>query len=293
MGRVPKPDAGRQPFARRPEVLPWWAALTNEVRIATTMGLQLGQDDVYQYLVRLGVDLFPPFEPARESLHAQRLHDTLAQLRPELFERLILGPSEFVISRKFAVGPSQANVDVATFVYTPRGPVVTVPIRLGGEVALEWSDKQVIECFREILTAIDNHLPERQKLKLGVVRDVVLACGQRPATAIVAPLSDSCAGAKLTGGQVHLLFEDGCCNLALSLAPIGIARQAMIPVTGQLVQEHEQFGLSVQVDVNTIEVRPLGADDIERVFRRALEVWPQPVLDYLNKRLRAHEGASS
>lgn len=255
--------------------------------------LELGPDDLYEYLVRLGVDLFPPFEPGCESLHAQRLYESLKELRPELFERIVLGPSEFAISRKFAVGPSRTQVEVATFVYTPRGPVVTVPVRLGGEAVLDWPDKQVLECFREVLTTIDNHLPQRQKLKVGVVREAIFSCGQTPATAAVAPPGDSCAGGRLTGGTVELLFETEHCNVGLGLTPVGIARQAAVPVTGQWVQQHEQFGLSVQVDVNSIEVRPLDSGDVEGVFRQALEVWPQAILDYVNRRLRANWRASS
>ena len=254
--------------------------------------LEIGPDDLYEYLVRLGVDLFPPFEPGRESLHAQRLYESLRELRPELFERIVLGPTEFAISRKFAVGPSRTEVEVATFVYTSRGPVVTVPVRLGGEAVLEWPDEQVIHCFREILTAIDNHLPQRQKLKVGVVRDAIFSCGQTPATAVVAPPTDRCAGGRLTGGMVNLLFETEQCNLGVGMTPVGIARQTTVPVTGELVQQHEQFGLSVQVDVNSIEVRPLDAGDVESVFRQALEVWPQAILDYVNRRLRANWRAS-
>ncbi len=246
--------------------------------------LRLTLDDIHQYVVRFGMDIFPPLELANEQFRAQSLYRTLTESWPLLFSKLSLSATEFAVSGRFRAGTAEAEVQ--TFGYSPRGPVVTFPCKLGGFPTLDYDDKRCVAEYRSIAAAVEKAFPSREVLRVGMVREVVFSTGESRSDNVLMPIIKELAGASFAGGQVSLLFRDQLCNIGLKLNPLEIQRRQQAP-SGIARVDHESFGLAIQLDVNNAEMRTMSASDIETVLERAQALWPAPVLEYLNKRIGA------
>jgi hypothetical protein len=248
--------------------------------------LRLTLEDIYQYFVRVGLDVFPPLELASEQFRAQTLYRNLNETWPVLFSKLSLSASEFTVTGRFRAGATEAEAEVATFTYTPRGPVVTFPCKLAGADTLDYDDARCITEARAILDVVGRAFPLRETLRIGLIRDVVFSTGETKADNVLLPVANELDGARFVGGQTLLVYRDSFCNVRLTMAPLEIQRVQRAP-TGVSRAEHAGFGLRLEFDVNNAELRPVSAADIEQVLQRALALWPETALDYLNRRARA------
>lgn len=243
--------------------------------------LRLTLDDIHQYLLRFGLDLFPPLELANEQFRAQSLYRALVESWPQFFAKLSLSAGEFVISRRFPVGSAEA--EVPAFTYTPRGPVVVMPIKLAGYSVPGSDEHKLVADFQNILGIIRNVFPGREVLRIGLVRELVFSTGETRADPVLLPVSDEFGGARFIGGESQLVFRDSICNIRVHLKP-GEIRQRLESPIGIARENHLAFGLNVEFDVNNVEMRPLQDADIAQVLERAKSLWPGALLDYLNRR---------
>ena len=191
-----------------------------------------------------------------------------------------------IVYAAFALLASQSpspTAEIDTFVLTNRGPVFIVPLRLPGQsergTGLEEKSLDLIASARRIFSRA---FPDRKTMRIGLVRSLMFGTGKTPCLPLLANEAEF-AGANLTGGKSTLTYQDDDCNVRIILQPIEVRKTTTLPV-GATIEMDTMSGVSVQLDVNSKEIRPLKDADIDMVLDRAVRLWPEDLLEYLNGR---------
>jgi hypothetical protein len=240
-------------------------------------------DDLTDHVDNYGVDIFPPIEISKETVRAQSFFLELRDRWPHLFENVTVGGADFRMQTAFQGGGKQ-QVPFVTFNLNPRGPVFTFPRRLsglGGDIDLRGDPENV---FKEAFQLFLRTFPGRQALRMGLVRSLVFNTGQTDCTPWLGGAVVQFNTAHLIGAQCVLVYVEDRYNIRIQLDPIQLATVGLVPGAGPTILGQNQFGLSVTLDVNSREVRPITPDDIEAVLRKGNEVWPSRFIQFLNKR---------
>lgn len=239
-------------------------------------------DDLADHVIRFGMDVFPPLELAREQAKAHTLFQEAKEAYPDICAGLTLSDVEFKISRVLSAPGGKASFD--TLVWTPRGPVIRLPVRLqaiqAGDICTE---AECMGVFSELRAVMLRSIPGLQILRVGLVRELVFSTGETPCTSLL-PCPAEFGGAKLIGGTFLSVFADETYNMRISYEPAETHEFAKIPASGQVAKRWKSFALKVDFDVYNLELRPLDDADIDRVIERATSLWPAPLIRYLNRR---------
>ena len=240
--------------------------------------------DLLHHVVKFGVDVYPPIEIDCERTRLNVFYEEARNRWGEMFEKLIVSDTEFKISKDFAQRPGKRPfVPVETFVLTPRGPVLVVPVQLPPPVGATGLEGKCIELFQEVRKLFFAALGTKKEcMKVGMIRDLVFDTGETPCQYLIATPS-SFAEAALVGGKRLLIFRDSKCNLRVELEPLEITKTIQLPV-GANMQQHAGYGVRVLLDVNNAEFRPLTDADIKEVLERASSLWPDELLRFMNER---------
>ncbi len=138
-------------------------------------------DDHYE---KVGVDVRPSIEIRMELMRMQDFYRQVLEKHSNLFESLVMSPTEWRIQKKFTF-PGKGEIELPTFVLTPRGIAFTIPRRvaeLQSEYDLPDSDKQLIQVL-EIFRAV---FPQCQFYKVGKVQEYFFDCSPHNSMALVA-----------------------------------------------------------------------------------------------------------
>ncbi len=243
--------------------------------------LSLSEQDVVHHVATFGLDIYPPVEVGTERTRLNMFYEGARERWPHLYETLTVGDTEFRISKHFREKPEVAGPAVLsdTFVLTNRGPVFVFPLTLpppAGTTALE---ETYVELFDEVREAFLSAVPGRSLLRVGLIRELVFATAEAPATHLLTK-QESWADGELYGGERSVCYRDQQCNIRLQFAPVEIRKSTQLPV-GTKVEQREGYGLHVKLDVNNREIRPLADADIKTVVDRALGLWPEHLLQYI------------
>ncbi len=244
----------------------------------------LSTGDLLHHVVKFGMDVYPPIEIDSERTRLNVFYEEARNRWGELFEKLTASDTEFKISKDFAQRPGKRpSIPVDTFVLTPRGPVLVVPVLLPPPVEETGLEGKCTELFDNVRALLFPALGvKRECLKVGMVRELVFDTGETPCQHLVAT-QRSFAGADLVGGKRLLIFRDPRCNLRVELEPLEITKTVQLPV-GANVQQHAGYGVRLLLDVNNAEIRPLTDADIRSVLERASSLWPDELLEFVNER---------
>lgn len=229
----------------------------------------------HEYIV--GIDVYEPIILSENRTRLNMFYEEVRAQNQDLFQRVVSSDNEFIVSRRFSK-PGGPNVEVRTFQMVPRGPVFSIPLRLSDFGATEFEtnyDAKLVALQKLFFQAF----PDRKKLKYGIIRHLIFATGNEPSTEVLAAPQDFC-GATLQAGSRVAQYVDQECNVSISLQPVRANRVTKLGVGAQINQE-TGYGLQVKLDVNSKEIRPLGATDIERVRERAESLWPDGVLKFI------------
>ena len=244
--------------------------------------IALSVDDVVNHVVSIGLDIYPPIDMKNERTRLNMFYEDVRVQRPDLYEGLTVGESEFKISKPFrekrdVQGPA---IPVDTFVMTARGPVFVFPLRLPDPVGGTGLEDAFIKVFFDVRNSLWSRIPGHTILRVGLVRDVILSTGDTDCASLVSEQS-GWREAKLVGGHRLIHYQDAKCNIRLEFSPGRMAKTTMLPV-GTKVEQPAGFGLKVKLDVNSAGVRELQDADIGEVLDRALGFWPNELLEYLS-----------
>ncbi len=244
--------------------------------------LSLGTDDLISHVIKIGIDAFPPIQIPDEQTKLSVFADEVRNRWPELFDKLEASSSEFVLSKVFrAPTDSRTTATVPTFVLTPRGPVFIKPLLLpppGGEVGTE---QEYMELFPDLRDTFLRSVGGRDCLRIGLVRELLFGTGQTACYGLLTPEA-SFAEATLTGGKGIYVYRDDNCNVRITLDAVEIGRTTQLQI-GQTVRQPQGHGLTVILDVNNHKLGALSDADMEGVLDHARSLWPDQLLEYINR----------
>ena len=243
--------------------------------------IELSESDLRQHIVKIGFDIFPQIDIANERTRLNMYAEGCIQRFPHLFERLISGTNEFRISRAISKAKAGLAPTIDTLAITPRGPVFTFPVKIlgpTGECVFE-SEAHYRQDFSECSDLFFSLLPNRQKMRIGLVRELLFTTGQTSCVEALTTRTEF-AGAALHGGQSLLVYRDEKYNVRIKIMPAQLMEATSLPV-GATVRQDAGYGVQVVLDVNNAQLRPLEKADMEEVLDRADGLWPERLLEYL------------
>ena len=242
--------------------------------------MKLSLSDISQHVLHVGVDIYPPVHIPDERTRLNLFFEEARDKYPEWCHSLAASDAEFRISGRFGDKRGRA-CEAVTFELTKRGPVFSVPLVIADLGTTPLSDKhmEVLEATRKLFLAC---VPNRKILRFGLVRKVMFNNGEDPSLGILgAP--DQFASAELVGGSAVYQYRDDRCNVRITAEPMRAIRTTRIPL-GARVDEPAGFGLGVTVDVNNHEIKPQLDADIQMTVDRAESLWPESVMEFLERR---------
>jgi hypothetical protein len=245
--------------------------------------LSLAESDIFQHLVQFGIDVFPPINLPDERTRLSVFFDEASHRWGSLFQRQVISNTEFRVSAEFRASgqPSGPATRLDTFILSERGPIVAFPIRLPGPIGDTGLEGSYLDTFRHIRELFFHSVPaEHRIMRLGLVRNLVFGTGDRRCTDMLAA-PGGFSGAELVDGNRLLVYRDDLCNVRIQLQPIEVRRSIKGPL-GTAATERLQFGMNVLFDVNNHDMRQLEPADIEQVIERAVGLWPDALLQFLN-----------
>ncbi len=248
--------------------------------------ITISLDDLDQHVATFGIDVFPAIEIPAERTRLNMFYEEAHNEWPDLFEGLMASDIEFRISKTFRRQPETRGgpaLPVHTLELTPRGPLVRFPLKLPMPIGVTNLEGAFRERFDAIRKLFFKHLPGRQLMRVGLVRDLVFSTSGQRCDPILAAASEF-AGAQLQGGVCRFSYRDERCNILVQIDPVQAMTVTQLPV-GATVSQHGGYGLHVQLDVNNATIRPLADNDIDEIIERAVSFWPKKLVEYLNERV--------
>ncbi len=242
--------------------------------------MKLSQSDISQHTLHAGVDIYPPVRIPEERTHLNVFFEEARDRHPEWCHSLAASDAGFRISGRFGDKHGR-TCEPVTFELTKRGPVFSIPLVIADLGTTALSDKylEVLEATRKLFFAC---VPDRKILRFGLVRKVMFNTGDYPSLGILgAP--DEFASAELVGGSAVYQYRDDRYNVRITAEPMRAIRTTRIPL-GARVDEPAGFGLGVTVDVNNHEIKPQLDADIQLTVDRAESLWPESVMEFLERR---------
>jgi hypothetical protein len=241
-------------------------------------------DDLAEHVENYGVDIFPPLDIPKETVRAQAFFLELRDRWPYLFENVTVGGADFRMQTTFQAANKQ-QLPFTTFNVNARGPVFIFPRRLtalGGDIDLRSADPPKV--FEEAFQLFLRSFPGRTALRVGLVRTLVFNTGHTDCTTWLGRAVVQFDAAHLSGAQCVLAYVEDNFNIRIQLDPVQVTTVTLVPGAGATGASHNQYGLSTSLDVNNRELRPLTSDEIQAVLRKANELWPGRLLQFLNSR---------
>jgi hypothetical protein len=208
------------------------------------------------HIVKVGVDLRPPFEPKLDHSKLYYIGKQLQDAYPQLFESLVQSPSEFRIMKKFLFTGS-TEAEVPTLATSPRGIVFTFPKRIAAvneEVVIDHIDDIVVQCLQRIKTGF----PQKKNIRTGLINEYIFDTADQDACRILCERFTKLHSPP--GGDVRIRINNRTddYNRIIEMQPLQkIKAMPEIPSKSQNVG----YGLKVKVDFNNCDT----SKDLEQV----------------------------
>lgn len=242
---------------------------------------RLSLSDTHQHVLKFGVDIYPPIEIASDRTRLNLFFEEVRAQIPDYCDEVRASDTEFRISKSFRrQNLTHPTAKIDTFVLTPRGPVFIFPVLLPliGPVQ---DDEQIRSGFRKAYGVFNSALPGHKSLRLGVVREVVFHTGKTSFLDRITGRS-TFGNSELKRAGLITLYRDDSCNIRISL-DVGDVQKSMQLPGGKVVTEDAGFAVTVALDVNNIEFKPLDDVEFDQIITKALELWPDQMLEYLQE----------
>lgn len=201
-----------------------------------------------RWIERIGVDVRPPIEIRLEEERFQTFSKKARKEFPQLFDRMVLGDQQFEMLKTLAY-PGKSEVEVRTFVMTPRGPVIAFPRRIP-EIDLEpdlpEANSTFVTCMKRFLECF----PSQKIIRVGKVNEYVFECGEINSLRLV---SDRFVNMQIPEtGEVRIRanLRTADYNRIFTIEPVKQMRQ-----TGPYSPPEETgFGVKVTADFNNCDL---------------------------------------
>ena len=238
--------------------------------------------NIENHVEKIGIDVRPVIELKLEATHLDALYNKLVEKHPDVFERLVKGPNEFQIQKKF-VFPGKGVADFTTLAITNRGTVFVIPRKMSifeEETSLKSTEALAMSC----LEIFRNCFPHKKIIRVGHINEYVFSLGtDQPGEQLIAERFTRISIPE--GGEITLRVNrpDAEHNRVIQLKPVvkkHLSSQAAIP------DEVKMYGLHVYVDLNNLNMtNPVDDDEARSIIQSSIEFNKQPLYDFLNSGL--------
>lgn len=196
------------------------------------------------WIERIGVDVRPPLEIRLEEDRFQTFSKQARRSFPQLFDRMVLGAQQFEMLKTLAY-PGKPEIEVRTFVMTPRGPLFAFPRRIA-EIDLEpdlpETNETFVACFKNFLECFPTH----KVIRVGKVNEYIFECGELDSLQLVSGRFVKMEIPQEGEILIRANFRTADHNRILTIEPVKQMRR-----TGPYTPpEPKGFGVKVTVDFN-------------------------------------------
>lgn len=243
--------------------------------------MKVTKTDIVRHVVKVGIDVYPPIAITTNRTRLNVFFEKARAEHPDLFARLVSGENEFRLSRQYTIA-ALGKIEFPTFELTARGPVISVPIQIE-ELPSTGFEENYVDKLSSVRELFFRAFPDTKIMRFGFVREVIFFTSATSAVGILGPPTEM-QGASLSGGNLVLGFNDDACNIRVTLTPVTGSRRTQLGAVGMSVDEELGRGLSLVLDVNNKEARPLESADILAVQERAESLWPDATINLIEER---------
>jgi hypothetical protein len=206
---------------------------------------QFQHEQMSQHIMKLAVELAPGVVLDQNRPALQSFANALIREFPEVFETLVSGPQDFRVNKTFALG--QGKADIATLVWTQRGPVLTVPKRLfvSGSHEIIGADPERI--FQLALQELGERFADRAIPRVSVAHNLVFDTGDVNSMQIMAAYFSRLGGqGDLTHARIQLQTEIEGRGIAFDIRPtyVSPAGRSAWPAP-----DDARFGMIVNLEI--------------------------------------------
>lgn len=206
------------------------------------------KEKISQHIVKYGVDIRPTVEIKADKAKLTPYCERLTEQFPHIFETVLSGPDRLQIQKAFLM--SQNNkIELPTLVFTGRGPVFTLPIRIRAEDVEDFDLPNKERVIMKALKQIRRTLAGRRVPRFGVVNEIIFDCGMMNSVEVIADaLSKLRWKSNLTGVKIHLQNPKNGNNINLDIEPV-VTQQVQY---NNMTARHPPagYGIRIKVDIN-------------------------------------------
>ncbi len=234
---------------------------------------------VSQHLVKVLVEIRPPLQPGPDRNKLQDYANWLIETHPEAFETLVSSPQQIRITKAFDVGGRVA--EVATFMMTPRGPLLQFPLRLyaGRRVDIETLDTDTIT--QSALTRLGTECIDRIAGSVFLIHEIIFHAGEHPSLEVVKEnLNETLRGPQITNVRLGLEMVRDNKTLAYDIRPAYLT-----PNPAQAQQPGGHYGVLVNVEIRVAGGKDgVSRDQIDDLLGFSRYYVPTEMVQFLNQK---------
>lgn len=246
--------------------------------------LQISESDLFHHVIKFGVDVYPPVDISESRVKLNLFYEETHSRWPELFASLSTSDTRFEISGTYSAKSGKGvKAQAPTFVLTPRGPVMFFPLLLPPPIGDTGVANIFIERFREVSDMFCALLGNLQRMKVGLVRELVFQTGKQSPLPMITPVK-YLAGASLAAASNRFTFHDDMCAVILKMDHVEVHKSQPGPA-GQQMVVNMGHGLQVELDVNNRVLKPLTDGEVTLILERASGLWPKALVQFLNSNM--------
>jgi len=243
---------------------------------------EFSESAIDESAMSFGVDIRPEIIIQNEKDNISLFYDWASREYPELFEQLLLSPSQFKIQKSFEF-PGKGSAVIDTLILTKRGPVLRFPEKLSAlqeEISIP-NKREVFEgCLKRFLTLFSNH----DAVRVGVVWELVFNTQKMNSCELLATRINGYPQDALDELNLKLRYIREGKNISITLANVRAVRQSIDPNTGAVIKMEPSFyGIQVKLDINNTDMsNPIDGDRIAGVISFAIDFRNTELMNFLN-----------
>lgn len=248
------------------------------------MEYEFTEQKIDQHVEAVHVRVQPPIDAKADRIHLQEFYNRVSERQPRLFDSLAQQPGSFEI-RKLLPIPGKGQMEVATFLLTPQGPVLSFPRRLPFlDDEVRWSDNLMDDIMTCLETLTECH-GTWKILRIEKRREVIFATQARDSSSIIH--KRFARGLPEDAQDVVVRWADNDDKYVRKISLTAMRRRDVVfqNVAGIHIQRQEppaEYGIKVVVQVaNRQAGRPLVRDDQRIILKHADEYYNETLLGIL------------
>lgn len=244
------------------------------------MNYQFEKENISQHIVKYGVHVQPAVTLKDDKTKLQDYCNWLIEQFPEVFETLLLGPTQLRVQKSFLLANNK-RAELPTFILTGTGPVFTFPERLFVDQPQDLDIAEKDKVFRKAVDELKSKFADRKILRVGVVHEFVFETGTLDSVQIIASsLKNDVWREQIQNLRILLEAPRGDKNINLEIKPTYLRRSG--PGTNLPAQEM-RFGIMVNVDINNRQIKDdLSRAEINDILAFASDYVPDELIRFLN-----------